>query len=185
MKIVLLLLVLASSVQAQTTSFHIWSPTRVLGASTSTWAGTDKLQCTSWIPEIGITNATQIWWFVTAGLGGGGTCTMAIYNATGSTLLGSINAADCSATGIVGGTAAAFSLTAGTKYQVCTCENTNGGTFLATNGNTTTLANALSTTIGSTATNNCLSGIPPTTTGTLNPQIINAPIVLIGTGTPG
>lgn len=184
----LLLLLTATLARAEGTSTtHIWSPVRAIAGKSTAWPGTDVMRCVAWVPDVGITNATQIGWFVTGGLGGGGLCSFTIYDASGTTLIATTGASDCSATGVNSSGVSAFSLTAGIKYQVCTCANTNGGSYLGTNsisGGLTTLQNQLSVPIGATAATGCTNGVAPSSTGVLSAAAVNAPILIISTSTP-
>lgn len=184
-RLVLLVLFSAGLAAAEGTSTTVvWLPIRALQGSASSWPGTNAIRCVGIVAELGITNATRMGWYITGGLGGGGKCAFGIYNADGSSIIATSSNVDCSATGKIEVTGISpFTLVAGTKYQVCTCANTNGGNYLAASSVTselTNLENALSVPIGSATTSTCLDAVMPSSLNALTVAAVNAPILLIG-----
>lgn len=184
----LLLLLVATTVAGEGTSTtYEWLPARPTGGATTAWPTANVLRCTAMTPQLSISNATQMAWFVSGGLGGGGLCSFTIYSADGSTQIVTSGAVDCSATGSVAVTGlSAFALTAGTKVQVCTCANANGGSYLSASSATaiiTTMQNALATPIGTQAANACTAGAAPSTTGALSPSAVNVPVLIVSVST--
>ena len=180
-----LLLLLCSLAHAEGTSTTVvWLPIRPLQGAASSWAGPDVIRCVGIVPELGITNATRMGWYVTGGLGAGGKCAFAIYNADGSSLIRTSGNVSCASTAPVEVTGLSpFSLVAGTKYQVCTCSNTSGGNYLAASSVTselTNLQNALSVPIGSMTSSTCTDAAMPGSINPLGAAAVNAPVLLIG-----
>ena len=181
----LLLVAFAGRVGAEGTSTTVvWLPIRPLQGAASSWAGANAIRCVAVVAELGITNATRMGWYVTGGLGGGGKCSFAIYNADASSLIQTSGNVDCSTTGKVEATGlSAFSIVAGTKYQVCTCANSSGGNYLAASSvssEITSLENALSVPIGSMTTSTCTDGAMPSSLNALTAAAANVPILLLG-----
>ena len=184
-KTLLALLLAVAIARADGTSTTMeWLPTRPTTGGSTSYPSTDTLRCAEVVPELSIT-AVDMAWYMTGGLGGGGLCSFTIYQPDGSAIIRTSGAVDCSASGNVLVTGLSpFTLTAGSKVLVCTCANTNGGSYLsATSASAaiTTLQNALSVPIGTTAGNPCSAAVPPSSTGSLTPAAVNVPVLLVAT----
>jgi hypothetical protein len=187
----LLWLALTASAWAQSTT-HLWSPSSGVHPDfygSSSFNTANVLNCFAWTPTEGLTNATTMSFFLTGGAGGSTACSFAIYNADGSTRLGTTGSVNCGAGGakVVTGITP-FTLVQGTKYQVCNCVAVSGGTYAAAAAGPSTgielLQNALSVKLANSAANACTSGVAPATTGALSAVVSDAPIVLFATASP-
>jgi hypothetical protein len=171
----------------------IWAPDIPFQAVSEAGFGSiDEMKCDAWVPDTGITNATQVtfgWLNSTSGV----QCGVAIYSADGSSRLFSTGGLDCSTGSPRSVTGSAFSLVAGTKYLLCRCSNTtNLPTFIVTSGAggsgtaLSQIANTLAPAGAFTAANSCTAGSPPSTTGGSNgsDNHVGAVQLLIATTTP-
>ncbi len=141
------------------------------------------------MPEQGIDNATAIAFQVTGGLGGGSFCSVTIYTDDGTSTVATTGALSCATSGPKAATGlSAFTLTEGTKYQVCICASATGGSYLTGLPAGTVLADLenvfAGVPLGSIAANTCTAGAAPASTGALSQGGVNPPIVLIETSTP-
>lgn len=167
----------------------IWAPLQPMKttAEFSSETTADEMRCDMYIPDVGITNADRIS-FQLSNSGVAVVCAAAIYSADGNTRLGSTGGVDCSGGGTITATGSAFTLVEGTEYQLCHCSNqTHLPAFLIVDNaaNTSALANTITPAGSFVASNPCVSGVPPTTTGGSNGTDTHGfPIVLISTSTP-
>ncbi len=185
----LALVLIASSADAQSASTtRLWFPGPPTGGGIAALPGANVLRCAAWVPPEGITNATSITWYLTGGLGGGGLCSVTIYNADGSAQIRTSGAQNCSTTGVVSAAGlSAFSLTAGTKVQLCICGNAAGGSYVGAQPGDSTSIEVLQNVVSpqmTSAANPCIAGVAPVSTGARSGTTGGFPIGLLATDTP-
>jgi hypothetical protein len=167
---------------AQSTTF-VFTPIAGLPQTTgSETVGTaNVLRCFDFVPPVGITDATTMF-FRTGTTSGAGTMGLAYYNADGSSQIREATAAyTTSNENITISGLSAFTVTAGTPYRQCHCSSSGAGSYVdvaisAPVGEA--YANAVGTHWG-TAANPCVSGNPPDTTGAITPDSGIEPMVIL------
>jgi hypothetical protein len=173
MRRLLLFLVLSARLAAAQSSTGIWAPTTVLqvdGIGGFLDQATNVLWCSDFEPIVGITSATKMAWSA----GSGANCSLAIYDAAGTTQIAVATGQVCNGGGTTYTGITGFSLTAGTVYRLCWCFTLGANGFYTNPTGSETMAdvaNAFVTHIGSAA-NSCTLGVPPATTGALTPLSI-------------
>lgn len=187
-KFLLAFLLWVATAHAQSTT-RMYLPTYPDTGTNTSFGGGNVLVCFGETPTQGITNATQIGFFLTGGLGGGGLCSITLYNADGTTQLGTTGAVNCAASGgKTVGSITPFSVTKGTKIQLCTCASVGGGTYLGADPGASSgvqlLQNLSSVPTATTAANACTAGVPPATTGVLTLTTANAIFAVLATNAP-
>jgi hypothetical protein len=167
---------------AQSTTF-ILTPIAGRPQATGTEAvGTaNVLRCVDFVPPVGITDATTM--FFRTGTGSGsGTMGLAYYTADGSTQIREATAAyTTSNENITASGLSAFTLTAGTTYRQCHCSSSGSGSYIdvpISEPVGAAFANAVGAHWG-TAANACSSGDPPATTGTITPDDGIGPMLIL------
>lgn len=189
MKLAIVLLLLARVASAGNSTTFIWLHDRPLDASigNNEMVGQSNIVCASFVPAIGITNATMMAWDITSAAITGARCSFAIYNDDGSILIADSGPQPCDAVGVKTATGITpFTLAAGQKYQLCGCGTTGANPFVL-GYVTLPMFNQLSNALHFQGSNGCngTTSAPPATIGTITastPRVM--PIVLVGTDTP-
>ena len=190
-RLALLLLLLARVAAAGNSTTFIWLHDRPMNASTgnTNMVGHANILCASFVPAIGITNATTMAWDITsaAGVPGGAKCSFSIYKDDGSLQIATSGGIACDTAGVKVATGITpFTLAAGQKYQLCGCAST-GADPMMLGYRTLTMFNQLSNPLHLQGTNGCngTTGAAPATIGTISGQTpLTMPIVLVGTNAP-
>jgi hypothetical protein len=192
--LLLLLLLIATPLWAQSSTTENWIPGRPDDAASQIWiAASPTLVCFHWPANFTGSGYTTMAFFITTGLGAAQTCSWSIYEpeTAGGVLIATTGPLDCSTSGVKIGTGITpFAINKGTQYQVCTCASVAAGAaYMAqTNGlgsSTIDFQNALANPIAYGANNACTGATPPATTGGVaGGGSAMGPILLLATGIP-
>ena len=185
----LLFLFLVRPTWAGNSTTFIWLHDRPMDASTgnTNMVGGANVLCASFVPAIGITNATSMSWDITSAAIPGAKCSFSIYNDDGSIQIATSGGIACDSTGVKTATGiTAFTLAAGQKYQLCGCGST-GADPQVLGYKTLGIFNQLANPLHLKGSNGCnaVTGAAPATIGTITSQTpLTMPIVLVGTNSP-
>lgn len=135
----------------------------------------NRMYCHDFIPRSTVSAATKMAWSI-GGVAASTACSVTLYNADGTTIIRTSGAKDCStqdtiisATGL-----SAFTVTRGTTYRECWCNNGTSGQYRSALSGWTSftglefdLHNSANATRQGIAANACTAGAAPSTTGTV------------------
>lgn len=188
MRTLLLLLAFVMPVQAQVVTSHLILPSYG-GSYSAAWSTTtpNEMRCFRFSARLGITNATKMAAGIQVGNGTGGICGWAIYaDGAAGARLASMSVGCATALIVLQTGMTPFSLVQGTTYRFCTCSSKAAGSYLSVydqqgQKNTSVspaqseLLNASGTLRAASATNPCVVGVPPLTTGVLVTATLRPP----------